>query len=177
MIFRRVDFSHEDVLRYRDQLRSIFAGSVEFAAFETVDWGKSHGSYDWSISPERSVEHLLLSEAVREAFTPDYPSFPSPLGKEVEICWRRPLEFTGLLADILNSGGMYGSYRDLPESPVLAAACVRGILTLDPTPYWWPWYVSGRWSQFFCDVASDHTFIVNFQQKGRWFIMCATDTD
>ena len=178
--YRHIDFSHEGIVRYRNMLRSHFGGPVEFAAFEALDLAKFNAAYGILGPSKEAVESVLLSDAVRDTFTPTNPSLANSLSDSVQINSKLRFEFEGLLADILNLGGIYGDGWSAQDNvqPV-AAECVTGIRTLDPTlsRYWWRWQIVGPWSSFFCDVNCDQTFLVLFPESARWFVLCATDTD
>jgi hypothetical protein len=178
--YRRIDFSHEGIVRYRDILRSHFSGPVEFAAFQAIDMAKFRAAYGILGPSKGAVESVLLSDAVRDTFAPTGSLVENPLSDSVQINSKLRFEFEGLLADILNLGGIYGDgWSAQDKVQPVAAECVAGIRTLDPTGsrYWWRWQVVGPWSSFFCDVDCDHTFLVLFPKPARWFVLCTTDTD
>lgn len=182
--YRQIEFSHGAVVRYRDRLRTHFSsGSVDFAAFEAIDAEKfrlAMGS-EWPGDDATSVKYLLMSDAIGQAFGAQATDHgPDSVWREkITVRKKWPLEFTGLMADLLNMPGLYGSgWRNLPDAPLLATECVDGIRTLDPgrSDQWWPWQVDGAWSGYFCDVV-DLSVVVLFPEMRRWFVLCATHTD
>ena len=86
-------------------------------------------------------------------------------------------EFEGAIISLLLSGGAYMSSKFTePQARSLAQRFVDSILP-DCRQFATVFRIDGAWTNWFCDVAWDATFVVFNTKLKRWWLICITDTD
>jgi hypothetical protein len=127
----------------------------------------------------QGIDHLLrcfleapsLREAIPELKIP-FPLTPMP-----QYTWYGTYEFEGAITHLLLAGGAYKTAGLSEEqargiSRVFVDALV-GDARLQTSVY----RISGAWTDWFCDIAWDATFVVYQPIARRWALFCVTDTD
>jgi hypothetical protein len=176
--YREIPFSEIRLSNYSDALGSIYLnGRSDFAAFEAVNRDDLFSAYQCDHCGSRIPVEGLLSQA---ALFPQFSGGGLPYGspKDVEITHMGGCQFEGLLADVLLGGGAYEGWKgSVVDARKLASEAVAAIRSIAPDRPWSPILVRGPWCSYFCDIAWDYTFVVQFPYDARWFVFAARDTD
>jgi hypothetical protein len=163
---------------YVDALASIYLnGRIEYAIFEATNRDDFFSAERFDLQGLRNpIEAMLRQPSVCFPFSRGMRNPDNLI--HLEVLHQGGCQFEGAMADTLLAGGAYQRWkRPVEEAKGLAAACCLGLREAAPDSPWSPFLVRGNWGSFFEDVAWDVTFIVQFHNDARWFVLCATDTD
>ena len=102
---------------------------------------------------------------------------PHPLGDVPQFTTYGAYEFEGALISLLLRGGAYvKSSLTENDARTFARDFVDAVVG-DYRDYVTVFRVDGAWTDWFCDVAWDATFIVLNPVAKCWWLFCVTDTD
>jgi hypothetical protein len=127
----------------------------------------------------RGVDHwlrcFLECETVRRLI-PEL-KIPYPLGELPQFTAYGPYEFEGALVSLLLRGGAYvNSSLSEHDARTFARGFVDAMVG-DHRGHTTAFRIDGAWTDWFCDVAWDATFIVLDSVAQSWWLFCVTDTD
>ncbi len=173
--YRQIPFADTRLDSYRNALGSIYVnGGSDFAVFEATNRDDFLSAYQFDHCGFHTPVGGLLSQAA--ALLAPFSGGGRP--QDVEILQQGGCQFEGVLADVLLNGGAYERWKgSVEDARKHAAEAVSAIRAVAPERPWAPFLVRGPWCSYFCDIAWDYTFVVQFPYDARWFILAATDTD
>ncbi|HVX46255.1 MAG TPA: hypothetical protein VHC49_20350 [Mycobacteriales bacterium] len=161
-----------------DTFRSLFVnGGAHIAAF-TVD--QVDDAAHWFFSRNRFDEYgfidlLLTSDALVTAIPDLLPVRSDPMA--AEFVSASPLTFDGSLAGSLVWGGPYRSFDGSHADAKRAGVAVSAELIGDRYEDFQIDQSHGAWSEWFCGIAWDRTWILTDCRNERVTPICITDTD
>lgn len=141
---------------------------VSDAAFEAAARSDRQGMDHW-------LRCFLEAPSVSKA-VPDL-RIPCPLASMPQYTWYGTYEFEGAVTHMLLLGGAYRS-AGLNEEDARAVSrafvdALVGNARLQTSVY----RIHGAWTDWFCDIAWDATFVIYQPVARRWALFCVTDTD
>lgn len=175
--FTRIPGQFPAVEQFLDEIKTLYAnGKVEHSVFTLP----SHPVLDWYLNRNQFhevgfFEKFWRNQGAREAFphrVHDINFFDS---KIFSFC--SPFLLGGKLAWMLSSGGAYHQFpRGGIEAKRIGEEAAFELLGFN-YDHAYTFECGIAWSEFFHDVAWDHTFIIIDKQKRIIHTLLATDTD
>lgn len=157
------------------ELREVYTnGKVEFAAFAMPD----HPVFEWYLSelhPLGFFEQFWKRPEVREIFP--YNLMDMNFFDFKIFSYLSPFLLDGMLALILSNGGAYGRFtRGGAEAKRIGQEASLELLA-DDFDKTYVYESECAWSDFFMDVAWDHTYVIVDPTRRIIQVLLATDTD
>ncbi len=158
---------------YLAALRPLYAnGRVLLRCFQPTDTVAFHSASRHDL---RGFDHLLsafLCAPTVQIFLSEL-HIPSPL-KLPDYYYYSAYELEGALIMTLVQGGAYKRFAGAEDE---ARRLSRDFVTAIGHEHAQVFKILGAWTDWFCDVAWDSSFVILDAQRMRWWILCMTDTD
>lgn len=176
-VFKRKDLSGSGIDRLLSEMNRIFSnggakfGCFSFEADDLLHWFVSRNRYDEIYF----FENLLASTAFREVF-PDVQPYSTPT-ESLKWEWSNSYVLGGDVAHGLMTGGPYEKFKGTGEEAMEIGRQFTRDLFGERFEDLQIFKHYGPWSEWFCDIAWDGTWIgVDAKEMHAWTLF-QTDTD
>jgi hypothetical protein len=165
------------VADYLSELRRLNVnGGAAYAAFAV----SGNAEFDWFAKRNRwdevSFFSRFLTHATVRSALPDVTKEPR-FDERASFEWGSSLSLDGELARKLVMGGAYEKFDRPPREAKQLAIAVCDALFGDRYLDVEVFHCWNAWSDWFCDVAWDHTCIIIDKRKQTVAVVASTDTD
>jgi hypothetical protein len=176
-IFESKEWDHPDHQAVVSSLSAVFSnGGAKFGMFSfrpepLLTWFLSRNRYNEIFL----FENLLASQAFRAAF-PDVPPYARPKDS-LGWTWSSPYVFGGDIAWTLMCGGPYNKFPGTGRDAMALGAALSNALWGDRFEEIHVLRCNVQWSEWFCDVAWDHTWVGLDMSQCLIWTLSHMDTD